>query len=104
MRFFPSERDYHPSHISRDLQSGTSVLVLIGFIKNRQALLWLLRREDNAFIRSGIIAGFSEESESGDINLPILNWADCEEYSASQLSEALADLYQLNEMPAWDIC
>ena len=83
MYFSPSESDYHPAQISRDLLSGDCELVLVGFIQKRQVLIWLLRRESGALVRSGIVAGFI---------IPVLNIEDCEDSSANGLSEALDGL------------
>lgn len=99
VRFFPSEPDQHPWKILRGLQNESCKLVLIGFIKNRQTLIWLLRQEGDTFIRSGVITGFSEKSESG-VHIPVLNIEDCDDASARDLSEALEGL---DNMVEWTI-
>jgi len=100
VRFFPSEPDQHPWKLLQGLQEGGCRLVLVGFIKNRQVLIWLLRQEGDTFIRSGVITGFSEEGHSSLINMPNLNIMDCDDASAKDLSEALEGL---DNMVEWTI-
>lgn len=101
VKFYPSEQALSPALILTYLHSGLCRLVLMGFIKRRKGLVWLVRRERDTLVRSGVLTWGGGSSL---LHVPAHTTNDCEDDEDGEgLSETLESHVSTAPRVDWEI-